>query len=112
MAFKSALAAVALISFSGCGGVGAGEYTVTIGGTDGTVFAGTCLLVTADRTTRHDASGKVPLTLEFSSDLISCAVQRKEGAGTLHLIITTPDGRPVAESLANRPFGVVMAAGR
>jgi hypothetical protein len=85
---------------------------VTVGGTDGIVFAGTCLLVTAERTMRHDASGKVPLTLQFSGDLISCAVQRKRGAGTLHLVIVTSDGRPVAESAASQPFGVVMAAGR
>lgn len=112
MACKSALAAVALISASGCGGLGAEEYIVAIGGTDGTVIGGTCLLVTADRITRHDVSGILPLTLEFSGDLISCAVQPKEGAGTLHLVIMAPDGRPVAESSANQPFGVVMAAGR
>jgi hypothetical protein len=112
MACKMALAALALISGSGCGGVGAEEYTVAIGGTGGTAFAGTCLLVTADGITRHDASGIVPLTLEFSGDLISCAIQRKEAAGTLHLVIMRPDGRPVAESSANQPFGVVMAAGR
>ena len=90
----------------------ANDYVVQIGGTAGTPFAGTCLLVDGDGHTNHDAVGTVPLTLTFSGDLISCAIVRKTAAGEISMTIKTTDGRVVAESSQVQPFGVVMAAGR
>ena len=107
------LAATAvLFSLSCAEDLSAGEYIVRIAGADGTAFAATCLLVSANQTRRYDASGTVPRALEYSGDLISCAIQRRAGAGALQVVITTPEGRTVAKSSGNQPFGVIMAAGR
>jgi len=89
----------------------AGEYAVEISGADGTV-AGTCLLVTAKQYARRDVSGTLPLRLEFSGDLISCAIQRKAGFGYLHIVIKDAAGYTVGESADAQPFGVAIAAGR
>ena len=104
---------LAFASFLLCGGqpAAADDYVVEIGGTPGTHFAGTCLLFKGRDHTSHAAVGKVPLKLEFSGDLISCAVQRKDADGAIHLSIVTQDGRTVAISAATQPFGVVTAAG-
>ena len=90
----------------------AGEFRVEIDGTQGTTFGGTCLVTTADQFKNHAASGSVPLTLAFPGDSISCAIQRKSGAGDLHMVIRIPGGRVVAESSEALPFGVLIAAGR
>ena len=90
----------------------ANDYVVEIGGTAGTSFAGTCLLVKGDGHANHDAVGTVPLTLTFSGDIISCAIVRKTAAGDIRMLIKTTEGRVVAESSQVQPFGVVMAAGR
>jgi hypothetical protein len=109
-ATRCMLAAAASLS---CGGAAcASDYIVEIGGTPGTPFAGTCLLVKGDGHANHDAVGAVPLTLAFSGDIISCAIVRKTGAGELRMVIKSADGRLVAESSHAQPFGVVMAAGR
>lgn len=108
---RTLLAAAMLASMSGQTLV-AGEYIVEIAGTQGIVFGGTCLLVTADKTTNYPASGSPPLTLRFSGDLISCAIQRKAGAGTLRMVIRNAAGQVVAESSKVLPFGVVIAGGR
>jgi hypothetical protein len=89
----------------------ADEYIVEVGGTPGTHFAGTCLLFKGRDHSSHAAAGKVPLKLAFSGDLISCAIQRKDADGAIHLSIVTQDGRTVAISAAPQPFGVVTAAG-
>jgi hypothetical protein len=90
----------------------AGEYIVEISGTEGTAFGGTCLLITANNSTNYAASGSVPLTLAFSGDIISCAIQKKAGSGHLHVAIKHSGGHVVAESSKVLPFGVVIAAGR
>ena len=90
----------------------AGEYIVEIGGTEGTAFGGTCLLITANDRSSHAASGSVPLVLRFSGDVISCAVQRKTGAAHLRIVIRNSEGRVVGASTETLPFGVVTAAGR
>lgn len=89
----------------------ASDFIVEIGGTRGTEFAGTCLLVSGKAHANRDAVGAVPLTLNFSGDIISCAIVRKTAAGQIRMTIRTAEGRLVAES-AEMPFGVVMAAGR
>jgi len=89
----------------------ASDFTVEIGGTRGTEFAGTCLLVSGKDHANRDAVGAVPLTLKFSGDIISCAIVRKTAAGQIRMTVKTAEGRLVAES-AEMPFGVVMAAGR
>ena len=89
----------------------AGEYTVEISGAAGTV-GGTCLCVTASQTEKREVSGTIPLKLELSGDLISCAILRKAEPGDLHLVIRNSGGRIVAESSEAQPFGVVMAAGK
>ena len=85
---------------------------VEIGGTPGTHFGGTCLLFKGRDYSKHAAVGTVPLKLEFSGDLISCAIQRKDVDGAIQLSIVTQDGRAVATSAAAQPFGVVTAGGR
>jgi hypothetical protein len=90
----------------------ADDYVVEIAGTQGTPFAGTCLLVTGDAHANHDAIGQVPLTLQFSGDIISCAIMRRARAGDLRIVIRNAGGRMVAESSRVQPFGVAMAAGR
>ena len=96
-----------------CGGrpVVADEYILEVGGTPGIHFAGTCLLFNGRDYAKHVAVGQVPLRLEFSGDLISCALQRKEADGAIHLSIVTREGRTVAVSTAAQPFGVVTAGG-
>jgi hypothetical protein len=106
----SAAAVVALMS--SCVTAAAGDYIVEIGGTEGTRFGGTCLLVTGDAYTRREAIGTVPHIFAFSGDLISCAIQRKAAAGELRIVIKDTAGRVVAESSGVQPFGVIMAAGR
>src|SRR5256885_12994216 len=96
----------------GGSGARADDYVVQIGGTAGTSFAGTCLLVKGDGHANHDAVGTVPLMLTFSGDIISCAIVRKTAAGDIHMLIKTTEGRVVAESSQAQPFGVAMAAGR
>jgi len=105
-------AAIVLTLLSGYEMLVAGEYTVEIAGPAGTAFGGTCLLIAASQNASHDVSGTVPRTLEFSGDLISCAIQRKSGSGGLHVVIKRPSGEVVAESSDVQPFGIVMAAGR
>jgi hypothetical protein len=105
------LAAMMLASMSGETLI-AGEYIVEISGTEGTVFGGTCLLITASHNTNHAASGSVPLTLAFSGDIISCGLQMKTPSGRLRIVIKNASGHVVAESSEVHPFGVVIAAGR
>jgi len=109
---RSLAATAVLISLSCSGEVNAGEYIVKVAGVDGTAFAATCLLLSADQARRYDVTGTVPRALEYAGDLISCAIQRRAGAGALQVVITTPEGRTVAKSSGNQPFGVIMAAGR
>jgi hypothetical protein len=90
----------------------AGEYAVEVGGTRGIRIAGKCLLISEDKSTSHDVSGTVPLILEYSGDVISCALQRKAGTGTLQMVIKDKGGRLVAESSEMQPFGIIMAGGR
>ena len=89
-----------------------GEFTVEIGGAEGATFGGTCLLITADKSANHEASGTAPLTFEFAGDLISCAIQKKSGPGQLRIVIKNISGQIVAQSSDVQPFGVVIAAGR
>jgi hypothetical protein len=89
----------------------ADDFVVEIGGTEGTHFGGTCLLVVGNGYSRRETNGTVPLRLEFSADVISCAIQRQAASGDLHIIIRSAAGRLVAQS-ATQPFGVIMAAGR
>jgi hypothetical protein len=108
-----ALTAVALLTgLVWCEPLLAGDYVVEIGGADGATFGGTCLLISPDRTESRKASGTVPLTFELSADGISCAIQKKSGAGDLSLVIRGADGHVVARSSEVQPFGIVMAAGR
>jgi hypothetical protein len=90
----------------------AGEFKVDISGNAGTTTGGTCLVVSGKETRSHKASGAVPLSYVFSGDLISCAIQRKSGAGALRVTIKDASGRIVAESAETLPFGVIIAAGR
>ena len=90
----------------------ADDFVVEVGGSDGTPFGGTCLLVVGDGYSRHETSGTVPLRLEFSADVISCAIQRKAASGDLRIVIKTTAGRFVSQSASVQPFGVIMAAGR
>jgi hypothetical protein len=90
----------------------AGEYIVEISGTEGAVFGGTCLLLWAKNRTSYAASGLVPLRLEFSGDIISCAIQRKTESGHVQMVIKDSNGSVVAASTETLPFGVVIAAGR
>jgi hypothetical protein len=108
---RTLLAAAMLASMSGERLV-AGDYIVEIAGAPGIVFGGTCLLVTADKNANYPASGSPPLTLRFSGDLISCAIQRKAGTGTLRIVIRNAAGHVVAESSKVLPFGVLIAGGR
>ena len=82
----------------------ADEYVVEIGGTPGTHFGGTCLLFKGRDYSKHAAVGTVPLKLEFSGDLISCAVQRKEAEGAIH---RTPGDRSITHAypFSNEPTG-------
>lgn len=107
---RAVLAATVLLS--SCEALLAEDYVIGITGAAGTAVGGTCLSVTANKPTSHDASGTVPLTLEFSGDIVSCAIQRKSGAGNLRVVIKGSDGRVVAESSEVQPFGIVMASGR
>jgi hypothetical protein len=90
----------------------AADYTVAIDGDAGATFAGTCLLVIAKEAARYTVSGPVPATFSFSGDIISCAVQKRTGRGTLEVLITGADGHVVAQSADVLPFGVVLAGGR
>jgi len=90
----------------------AADYAVTIGGDEGISFGGTCLLVTEGGYAKHEASGTVPLTLTFSGDLISCAIQKRTGSGHLRVVIRRAGGEVVADSSQEQPFGVILAAGR
>lgn len=113
MAISRALSAAIVLSLmSGHQTLVAGEFTVEIAGVAGTAFGGTCLLIVASNNASHDVSGTVPRTLEFSADLISCAIQKKAGAGGLHMVIKRASGEVVAQSSDAQPFGVVMAGGR
>jgi hypothetical protein len=104
---------LAVATWALCGeALRAGEFVVEIVGTPGTAFGGTCLVTTANQFKNHAASGSVPLTLEFSGDSISCAIQRRSGSGNLHMVIRIPDGRVVTETAAMLPFGLLLAAGR
>jgi hypothetical protein len=107
---SAAMTALALLAI--CETAIAGEFTVEIGGAEGTAFGGTCLLVSAGKNAKHETSGMVPLTFEFAGDIISCAIQRRGGSGELRIVIKDHGGRTVAESSQTQPFGVVMAAGR
>lgn len=103
------LAAAALVVLFSGEILVAGEYTVEISGAEGAV-GGVCLQVTARQNASRDVSGTVPLKFELSGDVISCAVQRKAGPGSLHIVIRNSGGRIVAESSQVQPFGVVVAA--
>jgi hypothetical protein len=50
--------------------------------------------------------------LEFSGDIISCAIQRKTESGHVQMVIKDSNGSVVAASTETLPFGVVIAAGR
>ena len=82
-----------LISLCAYERLSAAEYIVLIGGSKGIAFARTCLLATDGQFTRYAASGNVTLAFEFSRNLISCAIQRKDSTGALHVVITTVDSR-------------------
>ena len=112
MAIRHTLLAAPMLMIMSAETLIADEYIVDIGGTDGVVFGGTCLLITANNNTNHAASGSTPLTLKFSGDLISCAIQRKAGSGALHMTIRNAAGHVVAESSKALPFGVLIAGGR
>jgi|ERR1051325_9914956 len=105
-------AATTLLSLLTAVPVIAGDYAVTISGDEGTSFGGTCLLMTANEYAKRQASGIVPLTLNFTGDLISCAIQKKTGTGHLRIVIRRAGGEIVADSSQEQPFGVVLAAGR
>ena len=81
------LAATAVLTSLSCLDLNAGEYIVKVAGVDGTAFAATCLLLSADQARRYDVTGTVPRALEYSGDLISCAIQRRAGAGALQVVI-------------------------
>ena len=113
MAIKRARAATLVLALlAGCDTAAGGAFTVEIGGADGATFGGTCLLITADKSANHPASGTAPLTFEFAGDLISCAIQKKTGIGQLRIVIRNISGQIVAQSSGVQPFGVVIAAGR
>jgi hypothetical protein len=113
MSIRRALSAVTMLTLlAGWETARADDYVVEIGGTEGTPFGGTCLLIRGDGYERRPAIGAVPLSLAFSADVISCAIQRKAGSGDLRIVITGSGGRLVAQSSTSGPFGVVMAAGR
>ena len=105
-------AATVLTLLSGHQPILAADYLVQIGGAEGTPFGGTCLVMTGDTHANHEAKGTVPRTLEFSGDLISCAIQKRGGNGDLRIVIKDTGGRIVAQSSSVQPFGVVMAGGR
>jgi hypothetical protein len=110
---RPALSATALFALLlGCGTAVAGDYVVEVSGTEGTPFGGVCLMITGDARVTRPAVGTVPSTFGLSGDIVSCAIQRKAGAGQLHIVIRSTGGRVVDESLAAQPFGVIMAAGR
>jgi hypothetical protein len=112
VAIRHTLLAATMLTLMSAESLVAGDYIVEIAGAPGIVFGGTCLLVTADRNTNYPASGSPPLTLRFSGDLISCAIQRKAGAGALRMVIRNAAGQVVAESSKVLPFGVLIAGGR
>jgi hypothetical protein len=113
MSVRQKLSAATLLSLLlTCGTGVASDFIVEIGGTDGTPFGGTCLLVTGNSYVKHEAIGTTPLTLELSADVISCAIQRRGGSGDLRISIKDTSGRLVATSAGVQPFGVIMAAGR
>jgi hypothetical protein len=90
----------------------AADFVVEIGGTEGIPFGGTCLLVTGNSYVKRETIGTTPLTLEFTADVISCAIQKRAGSGDLTILIRDTGGRVVAKSTGAQPFGVIMAAGR
>lgn len=90
----------------------AADFTVAIEGDAGATFGGTCLLVIAKEAAKHAVTGAVPAIFSFSGDIISCAVQKRTGSGTLHVQITGADGHVVSKSDDVMPFGVVLAGGR
>jgi hypothetical protein len=90
----------------------ADDFVVEIGGTEGTPFGGTCLLVVGNGYSRHETSGTVPFRVELSADVISCAIQRKAASGDLRIVIKSTAGRFVSQSAGVQPFGVIMASGR
>jgi hypothetical protein len=113
MSIRRALSIATMLTLlSGWEAASADDYVVEIGGSDGTPFGGTCLLVRGDGYERRPVIGTVPLRLALSADVISCAIQRKAGSGDLRIVITGSGGRVVAQSSSVGPFGVVMAAGR
>jgi hypothetical protein len=113
VAIRQVRAAMMLLALlAGCDTALGSEFTVEIGGAEGATFGGTCLLITADRSANHAASGTAPLTFEFAGDLISCAIQKKSGSGQLRIVIKNISGQIVAQSSDVQPFGVVLAAGR
>ena len=69
-------------------------------------------MIEPDKTATYAASGMIPPRREFSGELISCAIQRKVGAGPLKISIKSASGRLVAESSLGQPFGVLIAGGR
>jgi len=95
-----------------CQGASATDFLVEISGARGVRVGGTCLLVGPDKTASYTPSGIVPLRLQFSGELISCAIQRKAGAGTLKISIKAASGRVVDESSLGQPFGILFAGGR
>jgi hypothetical protein len=112
VAIRQTLLAAMMLALMSGNTLVADEYIVEISGTEGTVFGGTCLLITADNGTSYAVSGSTLLTLRFSGDLISCAIQRKAGAGSFHIVIKNSADHVVAESSKMLPFGVVIAGGR
>ena len=103
---------LALLTALGCGEAAAADYTVKIDGSAGTAFAGTCLVIRDKTSSSHAVGGSVPVTVQLSGDLISCAIQKKAEGGSLHVEITKSGGGIVADSSDALPFGVVIAAGR
>ena len=95
-----------------CHNASATDFLVEISGARGVRVGGTCLLIGPDKTASYIRSGTVPLRLEFSGELISCAIQRKVGAGALKILIKAASGRVVAESSLGQPFGILIAGGR
>ena len=103
---------LALIAALGCGEAAAADYTVRIDGSAGTAFAGTCLVMRDKTSSSHAVSGAVPVTVQLSGDLISCAIQKKAEGGSLHVVISKSGGGIVADTSDALPFGVLIAAGR
>jgi len=87
-------------------------FVVKVTGTEGTVFSGSYMLVTADgKSVSKSIDGTVPMDIPVDGTMVSVSFQKKDKPGTLKVEIFRGD-KAVAESDTSAEYGVVTAASR